>query len=95
MSDEPDPVWLDQQRDRIALAKHRIAEAALKRKSRESRCWILAEKPAIDEAHDGRVFFVEKDAERICGNLIVNTGRPYKVWLCRIVIADPGEGGRN
>ena len=50
-------------------------------------CWIVAECPIISEAYDCKVFFVKDDANRICGNLIVNTRKPYRVWRCEIAIS--------
>ena len=54
-----------------------------------SECWIVACKPCVKASHDGQVWFDKDRAERICGNLIANTGKPYKVISCMIVINEP------
>ena len=50
-------------------------------------CWIVAERPVISEAYDYKVFFIKEYANFICGNLIVNTRKPYRVWRCEIAIS--------
>lgn len=51
--------------------------------------WYIALQRGLEHAHDGDLFKSRKIADELCGNLVGNTGKPWKVRVCTVIDGEP------